>query len=243
MDTSANMPSTVPLGVIGALVEEIDDLKRDMQEVSTVELCGLAFHQGVLAGRPAVLVHAGMGKVNAAMATTLLIARFGVSAVVFTGVAGSLDARIGILDVVISESVVHADFDAVALGFEHGRIAELPERFIAANPALVARAKAACEKVLDSPDKGRIFSGVIATGDQFVRDEARKQEIAASTGALCYEMEGAAVGQVACRSGVPFVVIRTISDRAGEDSEMEFGSFLVAAAVNSARIVTEMARG
>ena len=224
-------------GVIGAMTEEVEMLKKDMVISNTVELYGVSFYEGKLAGKKVVVVYSGIGKVNAAVTTSLLIDHFKCSSVIFTGVAGSLDNDIHIMDVVISEAVVHADFDLTALGYEPGRLAEFDTRDIRADKSLVAAAKNAAGKVISEEN---IYTGLIATSDRFVSDEELKANLTTAFGALCAEMEGAAVGQTAARAGVPFVIIRTISDNASEEGAGQFDDFLGLAAKHSEEIILNM---
>ena len=231
------MTGRVKYGVIGAMTEEVEMLKKDMAITKTEELYGLTFYEGMLVGRNAVLVYSGIGKVNAAVTTSLLIDRFGCNSVIFNGVAGSLHNDIGIMDVVISEAVVQADFDLQALGYELGRLAEFDTRDISADKALVACAKKAAEKVISAQN---VYTGLIATSDRFVSDEELKASLSETFGALCTEMEGAAIGQTAARAGVPFVIIRTISDNASEKSAGQFDDFMGMAARHSEEIILNM---
>lgn len=235
---NADMKSDrVKYGVIGAMTEEVEMLKNDMAITGTVSLYGLTFYEGMLADRNVVVVYSGIGKVNAAVTTSLLIDRFMCTAVIFTGVAGSLNSDIGIMDVVISEAVVQADFDLQALGYEPGRLAEFDTRDIPADKTLVASAKKAAGNVISAEN---VYTGLIATSDRFVSDEELKASLSSDFGALCTEMEGAAIGQTAARAGVPFVIIRTISDNASDKSAGQFDDFMGMAAKHSEEIIINM---
>ena len=228
------------LGIIGAMSIEVEALKNKMIDCVSTELAGMTFHEGLLEDAPAVLVVCGVGKVNAAMCAQILCDRYQVSHIINTGVAGSLCADLDIGDFVISTEAVYHDFDCHVLNplYVVGQVPGLAVRTFPADLELIECAYAAAEKVY----AGHATKGIVASGDQFVCSKERKQQIVADTGALCTEMEGAAIAHTAWRNGIPYVVLRAISDKADDSAEMDYPTFEAIAAKRSAAVTCEMAR-
>ena len=194
------------IGILGAMPDEIAQLNAALSNKKETALGGNTFFEGDLAGKHVVLVCAGMGKVNAAAAAQLLITSFGVNALVFSGIAGNMTTKIGIGDVVISRAVMYHDA-------ENRMIAEAYPHLEAFSPdsALIAAAEHACHDV-----GVNCIVGMIATGDTFVGDSATKQRIKDFCNPDCVEMEGAAVGHIAAKNDIPFVILRAMSDNSDE---------------------------
>ena len=228
------------LGIIGAMSIEIDALKNEMLNTKTYEYAAMTFYDGLLENVPAVLVVCGVGKVNAAMCVQVLCDRFQVTHIINTGVAGSLCADLDIGDFVISTEAIYHDFDCHVLNPQYvvGQVPGLPVRSFPASAELIASAYNASQTVYP----GHAAKGIVASGDQFVCSKEVKQRIVSDTGALCTEMEGAAIAHTAWRNGVPFVVIRAISDKADDSAEMNYPKFEAIAAKRSAAVTCEMAR-
>ncbi len=221
-------------GIIGAMEVEVNVLKKDMKIIREVKKAGMNFCEGTLCGREAVVVRSGIGKVNAAVCTQILIDEFGVTEVVNTGIAGSLKAEINIGDLVISTDLVHHDMDAVGFGYPLGQIPQMDVFSFAADDRLAALAKKACEEV--NPEI-QVFQGRIVSGDQFVSDQAVKEKISENFDGYCTEMEGAAIAQAAFLNGVPFVVVRAISDKADDSATMDYPAFEKLAVEHSVKLV------
>lgn len=228
------------LGIIGAMSVEIETLKEKMLDIIAREHTGMTFFEGTLEGLPVVLVVCGVGKVNAAICVQVLCDCFGVTHIVNTGVAGSLSAELDIGDLVVSTKAMYHDFDCHSLNPDYpiGQIPGLPVRAFSSDPTLADMAYAAAERV----HAGHVRMGVVASGDQFVCDKAQKAKIVADTGALCTEMEGAAISHTAWRNGVPFVVIRAISDKADDTAQMDYPTFEVIAAQRCSKVTQLLAR-
>ena len=216
----------------------MDTLKECMQDVHVTSLAGMDFYEGLLEGIPAVVVRSGVGKVNAAMCTQILADRFGVDAVINTGVAGSLDARIDIGDFVYSTDVVHHDVDAATFGYKIGEVPQLGVFSFPADEELAALAGEAAAEI--SPDR-KVWRGRVASGDQFIVSREKKRWIAQQFDASCTEMEGAAIAQAAFLNGIPFLIIRAISDKADESAVVDYPTFEDRAARSSAAILRRMA--
>ena len=225
------------LGIIGAMQEEVETLLSAMENTQTAVRAGSTFYDGLLAGKPVVVVKCGVGKVNAALCVQILCDCYGVSTVVNTGIAGSLSAKLDIGDLVISENAMYHDFSCTVFGYTEGQVPGMP-RCYDADPGLVELAYAAAEQV----NPGHTCTGTVASGDQFVCEKAQKERIIAVTGALCTEMEGAAIAHAAYRNGVPFVIIRAISDKADDSADMDYPTFERLAAHRCAAVITEFVK-
>jgi adenosylhomocysteine nucleosidase len=226
------------LGIIGAMDVEVALLKEKMENSVVTCWAGMEFSEGILEGMPAVVVQCGIGKINAAMCTQLLIDRFGVTQIVNTGIAGSLDAKLDIGDLVISRDAIHHDFDLRFWGRPIGQVPGMDVIAFPAEESLVQGAYAAAEAI--NPGHTRI--GRVASGDQFICSREQKDKIIADTQAVCAEMEGASIAHTAYRNGVPFVIIRAISDKADNSAEMDYPAFEAIAADRCARVTLTMAR-
>lgn len=223
-------------GIIGAMDIEITTLKEHMENLTVTEKAGTEFYEGQLNGLPVVLVRCGIGKVNAAIGAQILCDCFGVTHMVNTGIAGSLNARLDIGDMVVSREVMHHDFDCCHFGYPVCKIPGMPTAFLA-DEALIGYATEAAQSV----GVPQVLTGTVASGDQFVAEPALKQQIIDRTGALCTEMEGAAIAQTAYRNGVPFVILRAISDKADNSAEMDYPVFEAMAAKRCAKVVMLLA--
>lgn len=222
------------IGIIGAMDVEVDTLKKDMKVKREVQRAGMTFCQGELCGQEAVVVRSGVGKVNAAICTQILIDEFHVTAVVNTGIAGALKAEINIGDLVISTDLVQHDMDATGFGYPLGQIPQMEVFSFQADERLSNLAKKACEEV--NPEI-QVFQGRIVSGDQFVSDRAVKEKIAGNFDGYCTEREGAAIAQAAYLNGVPFVVVRAVSDKADESAAMDYPAFERMAVEHSVKLV------
>ena len=224
------------LGIIGAMDIEIQTLKEKIENLTVTEKAGTEYYEGTLQGLPVVLVKCGIGKVNAAIGAQILCDLFSVTHIVNTGIAGSLCARQDIGDMVISSDVWHHDFDCVAFGYPMCKIPGMPQSF-AADEKLITLAKNAAQQTGSNVRIGRV-----ASGDQFVADPKLKDQIISRTEALCTEMEGAAIAQTAYRNGIPFVILRCISDKADNSAEMDYPSFEAMAAKRCAQVTMTLAQ-
>ena len=220
------------IGIIGAMDVEVATLKAKMEQVTTATHAASAYFEGLLEGTPAVVVQCGVGKVNAAMCAQILCSVYGVTHIVNTGIAGSLSADLDIADLVISRDAMYHDFDCVHFGYEMGKVPGMDVVSFPADEGLMAAAFAAAE----AENPGHTKLGRIATGDLFVADRQAKNTVIAKTGALCTEMEGAAIAHVAFRNKLPFVILRAISDKADNSAEMDYPTFERQAAEHCAKI-------
>lgn len=235
------MKTNVAFGVIGAMESEVAQLRAALGNAETMEYAGLAFHSGTLGKTRVVLVKSGVGKVNAARCAQILIDRFGVNRIVNTGIAGGVGEGLAIADVVVGTELVQHDFDAAAFGYARGNLCDPAHRdtpsVFHSDAKLVEAFRAAAEAVAGPT---RVKTGRIATGDLFVASAEAKRDIAQTFGAAAVEMEGGAIAQVAAMAGVPFVVLRAISDLADGSSPASFGTFEKETAGLSARILLRL---
>ncbi|MBQ7535192.1 MAG: 5'-methylthioadenosine/adenosylhomocysteine nucleosidase [Stomatobaculum sp.] len=225
------------IGIIGAIAEEVDSLKKAAGITKTAELSGMEFCEGTLEGKSAVIVQCGIGKVNAGVCANTLINIFGCTKVINTGVAGSLDNQIDIGDIVVSVDAVQHDFTVEAIGFAKGEIPYTGKYAFPADKSMRDIAVAAAKKAAPGL---HVFEGRVCSGDQFISTKEQKEKILSDFGGLCCEMEGGAIAQVCYLNKTPFVIIRAISDKADESAGVNFETFMKEAAANCARIVQYM---
>ena len=226
------------LGIIGAMDVEVAALKAKMENVTVTVRAGMEYYAGTLENLPVVVVQCGIGKINAAMCTQILVDCFDVTAIVNTGIAGSLCTDLDIADLVISRDAIHHDFDLRFWGRPIGQVPGLDVIAFPADEKLMNAAYAAAEG--ENPGHTRI--GRVASGDQFICAKEQKDRIIADTGAVCAEIEGASIAHTAYRNGVPFVIIRAISDKADDSAQMDYPTFEAIAAQRCANVTCRLAK-
>ncbi len=226
------------IGIIGAMQVEVDSLVSKMTDKTKTTYSGIDFFCGKLYGKDAVVAKSGIGKVFAAIAAQTMILKFGVSAIINTGVAGTLTDKLSVSDIAVSSSCVQHDMDTSALGDDVGLISGINIINIPADEELCSSVCRAAEKL-----GYRVLSGVIASGDCFVSSSEKKQYIKETFDAIACEMEGAAIAHVCYVNGVRYVVIRAISDGADGEAEISYGEFVKIAAARSADVVKILLEG
>lgn len=223
-------------GIIGAMEPEVAILKEKMDNTVVSEFGGYTFYQGQLNGQEVILVQSGIGKVAAALATALLIDKFSPDYVVNTGSAGGFDQSLKVGDIVISSEVRYHDVDVTAFGYEVGQLPANPAAYLP-HDVLVQAAELSIAKL----DNINTMKGLITTGDTFMtKDDDIAKARANFPSMAAVEMEGAAIAQTCHQFGVPFVVIRSMSDIAGKESPTSFEAYLETASVNSSAMVLAM---
>lgn len=227
------------LGIIGAMDEEVAKIKEQLSDVSIETRAAMDFYKGKLDGKDVVVVRSGIGKVNAAMCTQILADIYKVSAVVNTGIAGSLKAEINIGDIVLSEDALQHDMDATGFGYVPGQIPRVDTLSFKADEELIRLAKECCARV--NPDI-HTFVGRVVSGDQFVSDKNKKEWLVKTFAGYCTEMEGAAIAQAAYLNGIPYLVVRAISDKADDSAAMDYPAFEAQAITHSVNLLLEMIR-
>ncbi|MBU8879480.1 5'-methylthioadenosine/S-adenosylhomocysteine nucleosidase [Bacillus sp. FJAT-29790] len=224
------------IAIIGAMEEEVTLLREKIEDRGQEIIAGCEFTTGKMDGAEVVLLRSGIGKVNAAMSTTILLERFKPDFVINTGSAGGLNPELNVGDAVISTEVRHHDVDVTAFGYEYGQVPQLPAAF-EADSRLVQIAENCAQEIKDI----QVVRGLIATGDSFMNDPVRVDFIRDKfTDLQAVEMEAAAIAQVSYQFGTPFVVIRSLSDIAGKESGISFEQFLEKAALHSANLVMKI---
>jgi adenosylhomocysteine nucleosidase len=224
------------VGIIGAMDEEVDLLRSKLEDREDTILAGSEFYKGKIDSLEVVLLKSGIGKVNAALGTALLIEKFQPDVIINTGSAGGFHKDLNVGDVVISTEVRHHDVDVTIFGYEYGQVPRMPAYF-APDDKLVAVAAKSAEKI----DGIQVVKGLIASGDSFMNDPERVEFIRTKLPDLyAAEMEAAAIAQVAYQFEKPFVIIRSLSDIAGKESNISFDQFLETAAKNSAELILLM---
>ena len=219
------------MGIIGAMDVEIALLREEMAKAGAVKItriAGMEFNVGTIGKTTVIVVQCGVGMVNAATCAQVLVDRFGVSALLNTGIAGSLDASINIGDIVVADDAANHIMDVCNLGYAAGQTPGLDTLAFPCSPALSKSIGATAH------------TGRVASGDRFVRDNFEKLRITETFDAKCCEMEGAAIAQVAWANGVPCAIVRAISDKADGSSSMDYPTFEAQAARNSAALVIAM---
>lgn len=227
------MPQTIAL--IGAMPPEISLLQESLQNLRSEHLADFDIYCGEYAGKNVVLALSGIGKVNAALSTALVL-QHRPDFVINTGSAGGLGSGLKVGDVVIGTQTAHHDVDVTAFGYAIGHVPRMPARF-ESDPALCA----AAEKAAAAFEHAAVHRGLIVSGDQFVHSSESVAEVRRHfPDAQAVEMEAAAIAQSCHRFGVPFVVIRAISDLADEQADTSFETFLKTASVHSAKMVLQL---
>ena len=219
-------------GLIGAMRVEVDALKEKMENTVCETVSDIEFVRGTLCGREVVVAQCGVGKVFAALCAQTMILRYGVGRIINTGVAGSLSKDLGLLDIAIADAVVQHDMDTSPLGDPVGLISGLNVVSMPADEALANT----IEKAARAMGK-HTARGVIASGDQFINGADKKTWIAKTFNAIACEMEGAAIGHVCTVNHIPFAVIRSISDNAGGEADMEFPEMARRAAMQAQELM------
>ncbi|CAM0556153.1 5'-methylthioadenosine/S-adenosylhomocysteine nucleosidase [Vreelandella titanicae] len=225
------------IGIIGAMAQEVSTLVSQLDNPQRYEHAGFVFHTGTRYGLEVIVLQSGIGKVNAAVGTAILLERHQPDAIINTGSAGGFAADLAIGDVIISDEVRHHDVDAVVFGYEIGQVPGMPAAYLADKSL-----REVARNAIASLGEVQVREGLIATGDAFMADPARVDATRAQfPSMLAVEMEGAAIAQTCHLYQCPFVVIRALSDIPGSgDNHLSFDEFLEVAADHSSRMVDQM---
>lgn len=221
------------IAVIGAMEEEVELLRHSLDDKETVTIANSEFTTGTYNEKEVILLKSGIGKVNAAMSTTLLLHEFKPDVVINTGSAGGYDPSLEVGAVVISDEVRHHDVDVTIFDYEIGQVPQLPAAF-QSDERLMTLAQEAVSEI----GEHQSTVGLICSGDAFMNDPERVEKVRNDfPQMIAVEMEAAAVAQVCYQFNIPFVVIRALSDIAGKESNISFDEFLPVAAKHSTEIV------
>ncbi|SFL65135.1 5'-methylthioadenosine/S-adenosylhomocysteine nucleosidase [Salibacterium qingdaonense] len=223
------------IAVIGAMDEEVELLKSKLENRREEESGGTRFFSGKMYGADVVLIQSGIGKVNAAAATTLVLEKYKPDLVINTGSAGGLNPALNVGDLVVSNEVRYNDVDATVFGYEYGQVPRMPAGYYADKKLMEETLKAA------SAERIPVRDGLILSGDSFMSSDSRIAFLKETfEEPQCAEMEAGAIAHVCYRFDVPFVIIRALSDVAGNDAKQSYEEFLVQASENSAALVTAL---
>lgn len=221
------------IGIIGAMDVEVDGIRQKIENIKTEEISGMKFSTGTLYGKDVVVVKSGEGKVNSAMATQTMILKFKPDFIINSGVAGGLHPDMKVMDIAIAENVCEHDYDITPLGFAPGFLPQVEGVKMQCDESLNTIIEACAKKACN----GNIFSGTIASGDQFIASDAQRNRIKNIFGAIAAEMEGASIGHVCTLNNTKFTVLRVISDNADGSADMSFEEFAKKAADISINIM------
>ena len=221
-------------GIIAAMQEEMQEIEKIMQYKENIKLYNLNIIKAKINEYNIVLVEAGVGKVNAGRVTQILIDNFKIDAIINVGSAGSATDELNIGDIVIGKKLVQHDFDITAFGHQKGYISNVGQ-FIESDDKLVLKMKQTIEKI--EKDEFKIKIGTIASGDIFCTESKMREKIRNKFNADAIEMEGAAIAQVCKLDEIPFIVIRSISDKPNGKNEITFEQFLEKASKRCAEII------
>ncbi len=224
------------IGIIGAMELEVDALKAQLTDASVTKKAGMEFHEGKLNGTDVVVVRCGIGKVNASLCVQILADLFAVTHIINTGVAGSLNAKLDIGDILVSREAVHHDVDVQIFGYAPGEVPGIGFREFKADTAMVEKALALCARETDF----HAIPGRVVSGDQFISDSAVKDRLISVFAGDCAEMEGASIAQGAYLNGLPFLILRAISDKADGSAEQDYPTFERTAARRCADLVQKL---
>ena len=224
------------IGIIVAMEEELESILDIMDNIEEKEIYGLTFKTGQIEKNKIIVVKCGVGKVNAARVTQILIDTFNVKSVINVGAAGALNPFLNIGDIVIGEKLIQHDFDITAFDHDKGYITGVGD-YIYSDSELIEKFENAANNLKEKDYK--IKKGIIATGDIFCTDIEMKNKIVSKFDADCVEMEGAAIAQVCYLDKIPFIVIRSISDSPNGNNEIDFDKFVELASKRCANILRE----
>lgn len=222
------------VAIMGAMPEEIAPILEKLGKYEIVEYAGNRYYEASYKGVNIVVAYSKIGKVFSTLTATTLIEHFGAQKLLFSGVAGAVSPSLKVGDLVVATKLTQHDLDITAFGHPFGYVPE-GAVFVAADAEMIALSKEVAQEMGKS-----VREGVIATGDQFVANEERKNWIGSEFGADALEMEGASVAVVCDALNVPFFILRAISDAADMDANFSFDAFLERSALESAEFVMKM---
>jgi adenosylhomocysteine/aminodeoxyfutalosine nucleosidase len=222
------------IGIMGAMVEEIEPLLEFFKEYETIEYAKNRYYKTSYNSHDIVIAYSKIGKVFASLTATIMIEKFGVEKLLFSGVAGAINPKLKIGDLIVAKGLVQHDLDITAFGHPFGYVPEGEVCTLADEELLKISQDVAKDLNLE------LKSGIIATGDQFVASSEKKEWIEGTFEADALEMEGASVAVVCDALNVPFFILRAISDSADMDAGFDFDEFLKSSAKVSADFIVKM---
>ena len=225
------------IGILTAMSVEFRQVAAMLCETESIQHGPQQYLTGTLGRNQIVLLQCGIGKVNAAACAQILADCFEVTHILNTGIAGSLDDAIDIGDIVVSTDALQHDMDATPFGYEAGQV---PGLSVMAFPADEAFRAMAVEAVRTAAPDVKVFEGRVVSGDQFISSQEKKDAIKAAFGGLCTEMEGAAIAQTAWLNHIPFVILRSISDKANDDAGRAYSEIEAEAAAHCSAVTASI---
>lgn len=223
------------VGIIGAMDEEVGILINKMTNKEVVKKAGMSYYVGNLSGKDVIVVKCGIGKINAAVCSQILISEFNVNVIINSGVAGALDNNLNIGDIVVSKDTLNHDMDTTAFGDKYGMIPRMEESIFKGDAKLIKLALDSGEKYDINVVEGRVLSG-----DQFIASKEKKDWLVKEFNGTCAEMEGVSIGQTAYLNNVPFLILRAISDKADGSAKVTYEDFKEEAIVNLSNMLLDM---
>ena len=225
------------IGIMGAMREEIEPILELVDEISgEIDYGKNRYYKAHYYGVELIITYSKIGKVNSALTASTMIEKFEIDILLFSGVAGAINSNLHIGDLIIATKLCQHDLDITAFGHPYGYVPE-SKIFVESNKTLNEIAKKVATKL-----NKKLIEGIIATGDQFIADSKKKEWIKETFQADAIEMEGASVGFVCDALGIPFFVLRAISDSADMDAGFDFDKFLESSAKESAKLFMEMVK-
>ncbi len=222
------------IAIMGAMPEEIAPLLEKVGEYRVTEFAGNKYYEATYAGHNLVIAYSKIGKVFSTLTATTMLQKFGAELLLFSGVAGAINPKLKIGNLIAATKLCQHDLDITAFGHPYGYVPE-GKQFVEADAGLIAKAKEVAEEM-----DLALMEGIIATGDQFVADPVRNKWIGDTFNADALEMEGASVACVCDAMDVPFFILRAISDAADMDASFSFDEFLESSAIESANFIIKM---
>lgn len=208
------------IGIIGAMQKEVTELCGKMENVEKISLNNLVFHKGTLHGKDVIVVRSGIGKTNAALCAQLLAIKFNADSIINTGIAGAMGEGLKVFDFVVSTGACYHDFDIRNFGYDLGQVPDMPKIFPADNALCEAALSAFSDTEFALNHK--IYKGLVASGDQFIASDEKKNFIRSTFNPMCVEMEGAAIAHACYLNKVPFLIVRCMSDTAGDSDDQTY---------------------
>ena len=223
------------IGIIGAMEEEVELLIDAIEIDDAVAKAGMVYYMGKLCGKEVVIVECGIGKINAAVCTQVLISEFKVDTVINTGVAGSLRNSLNIGDILVSEDTLNHDMDTTVFGDPYGVVPRMKESIFKADTTIVNK----MVEMGKNLEGVKVTTGRVLSGDQFISDDTKKKWLIKQFNGSCVEMEGVAIGQTCYLNKVPFVILRAISDKSDGSAHVDYPEFKKKAIANFTKLVMD----
>ena len=226
------------IGIIAAMNEEMQEIKNIMTDIKPKHVFNLTFFKGKINSTDCILVESGVGKVNAARTTQIMMDYFKIDYIINVGSAGATSDKLNITDVVIADKLCQYDFDVSPIGFKKGEIMDLGLYFYS-EKSLLQKCQSTMQS-LDIDNSFKVHVGTVASADMFCTDPNIAKSVNDNYGALCVEMEGASIAQVCALNNTPFIAIRSISDSPNGNNNLDFNEYLSISSKRCASFLKEL---